>query len=144
MTAVLPASASEPLRRFLQVARGAGLKVSAAEGIDAVRALDIIGFHDRTLLKDTLGLVLAKTPDEKVLFDEAFELYFKRDGFAQSELGAELEASPREAAGAGEFAGHALPDATAGTKNHSGPCRKIRCHIRLSRLPGRWLAPPVA
>ena len=37
------APASEPLRKFLQVARGAGLRVSAAEGIDAARAVDIIG-----------------------------------------------------------------------------------------------------
>lgn len=76
------APASEPLRRFLQVARGAGLKVSAAEGIDAARALDIVGFKDRTVLKDTLGLVLAKTPDEKAMYDEVFDLYFKRDEFA--------------------------------------------------------------
>jgi uncharacterized protein with von Willebrand factor type A (vWA) domain len=75
------APASEPLRRFLQVARGAGLRVSAAEGIDAARAVDLIGFDDRVVLKDTLGLVLAKTPDEKALYDEAFELYFKRDEF---------------------------------------------------------------
>ena len=75
------ATASEPLRRFLQVARGAGLKVSAAEGIDAARAVDLVGFEDRTILKDTLGLVLAKTPDEKALYDEAFDLYFKRDEF---------------------------------------------------------------
>ena len=67
-------TATEPLRRFLQVARGAGLRVSAAEGIDAARAVDVIGFSDRTILKDTLGLILAKTPDEKNLFDEAFDL----------------------------------------------------------------------
>jgi len=78
-TAVAPAT--EPLRRFLQVARGAGLRVSAAEGIDAARAVDLVGFSDRTVLKDTLGLILAKTPDEKALYDEAFELYFKRDEF---------------------------------------------------------------
>src|SRR5580692_4363987 len=75
-------SPSEPLRRFLQVARGAGLRVSTAEGIDAARAVDLVGFTDRTVLKDTLGLILAKTPDEKALYDEAFELYFKRDEFA--------------------------------------------------------------
>jgi uncharacterized protein with von Willebrand factor type A (vWA) domain len=79
---MMPAPASEPLRRFLQVARGAGLRVSAAEGIDAARALDVIGFSDRTVLKDTLGLLLAKTPDEKVAYDEVFDLYFKRDEFA--------------------------------------------------------------
>ena len=75
-------AASEPLRRFLQVARGAGLRVSAAEGIDAARAVDLVGFSDRTLLKNTLGLVLAKTVDEKALYDETFELYFQRDEFS--------------------------------------------------------------
>ena len=77
-----PAPASEPLRRFLQVARGAGLRVSAAEGIDAANALDLVGYRDRQILKDTLALLLAKTPEEKDLYDEAFELYFKRDEFA--------------------------------------------------------------
>jgi uncharacterized protein len=76
------ATATEPLRRFLQVARGAGLRVSAAEGIDAARAVGIVGFGDRAVLKDTLGLILAKTPDEKALYDEAFDLYFKRDAFS--------------------------------------------------------------
>ena len=76
------ATASEPLRRFLQVARGAGLRVSAAEGIDAARAVALVGYADRAVLKDTLSFVLAKTPDEKSLFDECFELYFKRDEFA--------------------------------------------------------------
>ncbi len=75
-------AASEPLRRFLQVARGAGLRVSAAEGIDAARAVDVIGYADRAALKDTLGLVLAKTPDEKALYHEAFELYFKHEAFS--------------------------------------------------------------
>lgn len=80
------APASEPLRRFLQVARGAGLRVSAAEGIDAARAVDLVGFSDRAILKDTLSLVLAKTPDEKSLFDECFDLYFRRDEFSPPDV----------------------------------------------------------
>ena len=81
----LPAApASEPLRRFLQVARGAGMRVSAAEGIDAARALDIVGFADRTVLKDTLGLLLAKTPDEKAAYEEVFETFFQRDEFTDN------------------------------------------------------------
>lgn len=83
------APASEPLRRFLQVARGAGLRVSAAEGIDAARAVDLVGFSDRTVLKDTLGLLLAKTPEEKAAFDEVFNLYFKRDEFDGENAGTE-------------------------------------------------------
>src|SRR5476651_248028 len=89
-------SPSEPLRRFLQVARGAGLRVSAAEGIDAARALDIVGFSDRTVLKDTLGLVLAKTPDEKAAYDEVFEIYFQRDEFSGDKPGAGDESPDAE------------------------------------------------
>ncbi|HXA21837.1 MAG TPA: VWA domain-containing protein [Acetobacteraceae bacterium] len=78
-------SPSEPLRQFLQAARSVGIRVSAAEGIDAARAVQVVGFSDRTVLKDSLSLVLAKTPDEKNLFDECFDLYFKRYGFAQDD-----------------------------------------------------------
>ena len=94
MTGAVAATATEPLRRFLQVARGAGLRVSAAEGIDAARALDLIGFADRSTLKDTLGLILAKTPDEKDLYDEAFELYFRRDEFSGKDGANEDSGSP--------------------------------------------------
>jgi uncharacterized protein with von Willebrand factor type A (vWA) domain len=80
---VSEASASEPLRRFLQVARGAGLRISAAEGIDAARALDLVGYADREVLKDTLGTILAKTLDEKVLYDETFELFFQPNAFSE-------------------------------------------------------------
>ena len=75
-------STFEPLRRFLDVARGAGLRISAAESIDAIRALEVVGYSDKAFLKDALGLVLAKTPSEKVLYDEAFERYFRREGFS--------------------------------------------------------------
>ena len=79
IAAAAGAQASEPLRRFLQVARGAGLRISAAEGIDAARAVDLVGYADRARLKDTLGLVLAKTAEEKAVYAEAFELFFRRD-----------------------------------------------------------------
>lgn len=110
MSGVAPAS--EPLRRFLQVARGAGLRVSAAEGIDAARAVQMIGFADRAILKDSLGLILAKTPEEKAAYDEAFELYFKRDDLGVS---ADDEPQPGSAAwaqggegGQGEGSGQGL------------------------------------
>lgn len=91
MSTTTAAPATLPLRRFLQVARGAGLRVSAAEGIDAARAVDIIGFHDRTLLKDTLGLILAKTPDEKAAYNEAFELFFKGNEITNADIAGDDE-----------------------------------------------------
>ena len=71
--------ASEPLRRFLQVVRGAGVRISAAEGIDAARVVQIVGYSERGALKYALGSVLAKTVAEKTIFNEAFDSYFKRE-----------------------------------------------------------------
>jgi uncharacterized protein with von Willebrand factor type A (vWA) domain len=99
MSTARPASAhapaSEPLRRFLRAARSAGLRVSAAEGIDAARAVALVGFSDRAILKDTLGLILAKTADEKVLYDETFDRYFSRGAFCDGS-----DAPPQGSAGA--------------------------------------------
>jgi uncharacterized protein with von Willebrand factor type A (vWA) domain len=114
------ATASEPLRRFLQAARGMGLRVSAAEGIDAARAVDLVGFGDRALLKDSLGLVLAKTPDEKALYHEAFELYFRRDSL----LDAPPPTSPASASQPEDGGDPDQPDADEGSAdNAASPTR---------------------
>lgn len=69
----------EPLRRFFEAARGAGVRISPAESIDAVRAAEVVGYADRETLRDALGLVLAKTPEEKAAFAECFDRYFQRE-----------------------------------------------------------------
>ena len=82
MTCAGAPSASEPLRRFLQVARGAGLRVSAAEGIDAARAVDLVGFADRTRAEGHAGPDAGEDAGRKGALRRGFELYFKRDEFA--------------------------------------------------------------
>jgi uncharacterized protein with von Willebrand factor type A (vWA) domain len=81
----MQAPASEPLRRFIDVARGAGLRISAAESIDAMRTASVVGFADRHVLHDSLSLVMAKSAEEKRLFSDCFALYFRRDDFAADE-----------------------------------------------------------
>jgi len=76
--------ASKPLRQFLQVARGAGLRISAAESIDAARSVAIVGWNNKAITKTTLSLLLAKSPEEKSQFDHIFELYFKSQEFLKS------------------------------------------------------------
>ena len=46
----------ENLHRFFRAARGAGVHVSPAESIDAMRAVAQVGFSDRVILRDTLLL----------------------------------------------------------------------------------------
>ncbi|MBX6745882.1 MAG: VWA domain-containing protein [Acetobacteraceae bacterium] len=70
-----------PLLDFLRAARSAGLRISPAESIDAVRAVEVVGFTERETLRDTLSLVLAKTVEEKRQFEECFDRFFRRDSF---------------------------------------------------------------
>jgi uncharacterized protein len=66
----------ENLHRFFRAARGAGVRVSPAESIDAMRAVANVGFADRAILRDTFLLTLAKTQDEKRALGECFDLFF--------------------------------------------------------------------
>ena len=57
----------ENLHRFFRAARGAGVRLSPAESIDAMRAVSKVGFADRTVLRqqhlrelaEPLGLLVA-------------------------------------------------------------------------------------
>ena len=66
---------------FISVLRTAELKVSPAETLDAMHAMDIVGYSDREFLKNSLSMVLAKDPEEKELFDSCFNRYFTFDKF---------------------------------------------------------------
>jgi uncharacterized protein len=68
----------ENLHRFFRAARGAGVRVSPAESIDAMRAVSKVGFADRGILRDTFLLTLAKTQDEKRALGDCFDLFFSR------------------------------------------------------------------
>src|SRR5205809_4508298 len=68
----------ENLHRFFRAARGAGVRLSPAESIDAMRAVSKIGFTDRQILRDTFLLTLAKTQDEKRALGDCFDLFFSQ------------------------------------------------------------------
>jgi uncharacterized protein with von Willebrand factor type A (vWA) domain len=82
----------ENLHRFFRAARGAGVRVSPAESIDAMRAVAQVGISDRGILRDTFLLTLAKTQDEKKALGDCFDLFFSQpessqEGPEQSEAG---------------------------------------------------------
>jgi len=72
------------LVEFLRAARRAGIAVSVAESIEAFAAIDLIGYDDRSTVKDALRLVIAKSDEERERFDECFERFF---GMGPSGLG---------------------------------------------------------
>jgi uncharacterized protein with von Willebrand factor type A (vWA) domain len=66
----------ENLHRFFRAARGAGVHVSPAESIDAMRAVAEVGISDRGILRDALLLTLAKSEDEKKALGACFDIFF--------------------------------------------------------------------
>ena len=76
---------------FLEALRGAGLPVSLSEGLDAVTALGLIGWTDRTQVKEAYAATLVKRANQRATFDGLFELYFPR--MVGSGMDAEAEAA---------------------------------------------------
>lgn len=64
------------LTNFIRALRNADIRISTAETLDAFSTIQLVGYGDRQLLKDSLGLVLPKTLDEKAAFDTCFDQFF--------------------------------------------------------------------
>src|SRR5258708_27527695 len=73
----------ENLHRFFRAARGAGVRVSPAESIDAMGAVAEVGLSDRSILRDAFLLTLAKSEDEKKALGDCFDLFFAAPELSQ-------------------------------------------------------------
>ena len=73
------------LTGFVRALRAAGAEASTAEVIDAANALALLGYADRANLKAALGVVLAKSEEEKQIHDRVFDLYFSRPSEATAQ-----------------------------------------------------------
>jgi len=89
---------------YVRALRAAGADASIAESIDAARAVALVGYADRVRLKDTLGVVLAKTPAEKAIHERVFDQYFGLPE-APPPPPDDASASPQAEEGAGGDAG---------------------------------------
>jgi uncharacterized protein len=97
----------EELHRFFRAARGAGVRVSPAESIDAMKAVADVGFADRDILRDTLLLTLAKNQDEKRALAETFDLFFSQPEVKEENAPEDAEENAGESA---------APDATTASE----------------------------
>ena len=76
----------QSLERFLKALRGMEVPVSVAESIDAHRAAALVGWSDRTLLRDALAAALAKSRDEKERYFECFDAFFGSTGTGEAAM----------------------------------------------------------
>ena len=94
------------LTSFIATLRNADVRISPAETLDALNAVELTGYRDREFLKNTLALVLPKTADEKDTYDTTFEQFFRfAEVSGQSATGAQVESEGEEGDGGGEGQG---------------------------------------
>jgi uncharacterized protein with von Willebrand factor type A (vWA) domain len=90
-------STQSTLLRFFRAARGAGVRISPAESLDAVGAVAAVGYADRGLLRDALLLTLAKTEDDKRSLAECFDLFFSRADIVGADPATDADLAPQSA-----------------------------------------------
>ncbi|MCC5808954.1 MAG: VWA domain-containing protein [Ectothiorhodospiraceae bacterium] len=81
------------LADFIRILRSAGVRISVSETIDAYQALREVGVTHRPVLKNALGMTLAKTGEEQELFEGCFERFF---AFQELNDASDPEESARE------------------------------------------------
>jgi len=70
----------QTLERFLKALRGMDVRVSLDESIEAHRTATLVGFSNREILRDALAMTVAKSVDEKIRFEDCFEMFFRAEG----------------------------------------------------------------
>jgi len=86
------------LEDFFKALRGSDLEVSLNAQVDAARAVALVGWRDRALLKSALGATLAKTIADRELCDDVFDHFFHFESF---EKALALRAPARSESGTG-------------------------------------------
>jgi hypothetical protein len=78
---------------FIQVLRTHDVRVSPAETLDAMDVAAVLGYSDRSLLRDGLAMTLAKTPQEEATFLKCFDRFFHQglSDFAGEQQGPEAD-----------------------------------------------------
>ena len=92
------------LTQFIGALRNADIRISTAETLDALSTVELVGYSDRRLLKNSLSLVLPKTLDEKAAFDTCFDQFFS---FGERASRPPSTTAESDAASSGDAAGQA-------------------------------------
>ena len=82
---------------FIGALREAGLNVSPAESLDALKAIKLLGLESRETSKTVLALTLVKRQADQVIYEELFDLYFAGVGKAKTSVKESNKASNKEA-----------------------------------------------
>ena len=110
------------LTHFIAALRNAEVRVSPAETLDAMNAVELVGYRDRDFLKDSLSLVLPKTADEKETFDTTFDQFFSFEDVAGQTVVGDADGEDGEGGSEGQGQGEGL----GGGKGSGGKGKKSK------------------
>lgn len=125
MSTGLSGTVDRNLTRFIAALRNAEVRVSPAETLDAMKALELVGYRDRAFLKDSLALVLPKTADEKETFDSVFDRLFSADEVTGQSVADESEEGTEDGDADGESQGEGLGGGKGGGKGKKGKSKLV-------------------
>jgi len=75
------------LMHFARTLRAAGLPVGPGKVIDAVRAVKTVGITDRRDFYWTLHAVFVNRPDQRLIFDQAFHIFWRNPDLLKKMMG---------------------------------------------------------
>ena len=81
---------AENVLYFVRVLRAAGLPVGPAKVIDAIAAVDAVGVVHRTDFREALAAVLVSRHEHLVLFEQAFDLFWRNPKHLEKLVAAQL------------------------------------------------------
>ncbi len=76
MTSTEAESLPERLVAFVEALRSKGVPAGTSETVDAARVAAVLGFDDRSLLREGLASALVRRGGQRDVFDMTFDLYF--------------------------------------------------------------------
>ncbi|NHN56514.1 VWA domain-containing protein [Calidifontibacter sp. DB0510] len=80
----MPDAVADRLVALVGAMREHGLSVGTAETVTAAEAINVLGMHDRALLRDGLAATLVRSGEGRPVFDQLFDLYFPTAPLARS------------------------------------------------------------
>jgi uncharacterized protein len=90
---------ADNILHFVRVLRAAGLPVGPAKVIDAIAAVEAVGIANKTDFREALAVVLVSRHEHLLLFEQAFELFWRNPRLLEKMMAALL---PRVYARAGD------------------------------------------
>ena len=72
---------------FARALRDTGMPVGPGAVLDAIKAVEVVGFTDKADFREVLHAVFVKKHEHTLLFDQTFDIFWKRKGLLEKVIG---------------------------------------------------------